>query len=97
MMIIVNGDGDGKNEDSDEDEDEDDINGPYTYIKSHLDVSITKLRDGAIATSGASTGKRVRGTRCHLFVTIAISMIIMRSIVSKNIKFVDDFDWFQCV
>ena len=87
MMIIVNGDDDGKNEDSDEDEDEDDINGPYIY-KSHLDVSVTKLRDGAIATSGASTGKRVRGTRCHLFVTIAISMIIMRSIVSKNIKFV---------
>ena len=67
------------------------------YNKSHLNVSITKLRDGAIATSGASTGKRVRGTRCHLFVTIAITMIIMRSIISKNIKFVDDFDWFQCV
>ena len=65
--------------------------------RSHLNISITKLRDGAIATSGASTGKRVRGTRCHLFVTIAIIMIIMRSIVSKNIKFVDDFDWFQCV
>ena len=82
MMIIGNGDGDGKNEDSDEDEDEDDINGPYIVSnKSHLNVSITKLRDGAIATSGASTGKRVRGTRCHLFVTIAIIMIIMRSII----------------
>merc|ERR1719277_1207066 len=35
-------------------------------VAEQLDVSITKLRDGAIATSGASTGKRVRGTRSHL-------------------------------
>ena len=71
--------------------------GHWPIYKCHLDVSITKLRDGAIATSGASTGKRVRGTRCHLVVTIEINKIIMRSICSKNIKFVDEFDWFQCV
>ena len=67
------------------------------YNKCHLDVSITKLRDGAIATSGASAGKGVRGTRRHLFITIEINKISMRSICTKNIKFADEFDWFQCV
>merc|ERR1712012_870794 len=66
-------------------------------VAKQLDVSITKLRDGAIATSSASTGKRVRGTRRHLFITIEINKIGRRSICTKNKKFADEFDWFQCL